>query len=211
MKTKLKNKSLVISSLLLVLALLFVPFISNLQVKAESVAQPEIVVNGSKLSTATATITCETTGATIYYTIDESDPSSSSTRMTYSSPITGLDEIGEIRAIAIKGDDSSTSTTYVINFDKLTWYEGAVAPIIDILGAIVPILLTLAGTAGAIFIVVLSVNYSKAEDASKREEAKKRLIGSIIGIVSMVALLIVAQLFVSNAAQILYWIRGLGS
>jgi len=211
MRTILKSKGLVVGGLILIFALMIIPFAAGLDVKAESVAQPEIVINGSNLSSATATITCDTAGTKMYYTIDESDPSSSSTRKTYNSPITGLDEIGEIRAIAVKGDDSSTIATYVINFDKLNWYEGAVAPIIDILGAIVPILLTLAGTAGAIFIVILSVNYSKAEDASKREEAKKRLIGSIIGIVSMVALLIVAQLFVSNAAQILYWIRGLGS
>ena len=63
------------------------------------VSTPVITLTGNSV-----TITCDTTGATIYYTLDGSTPTSSSTQ--YSAAFT-LDSSCTIKAIAIKGGKSS--------------------------------------------------------------------------------------------------------
>jgi len=51
---------------------------------------------------------------------------------------------------------------------------------------LVPLLIAVA-TAGMIYAVYLGINMIRAEDSGKREEAKKRLIWAVIGIVVIVA------------------------
>lgn len=53
---------------------------------------------------------------------------------------------------------------------------------------LVPIL-GIVGAAGVIWAIVLGINMARADSAEKREEAKKRLISLIVGIVIMVALI----------------------
>ncbi|MBR1395384.1 MAG: chitobiase/beta-hexosaminidase C-terminal domain-containing protein [Prevotella sp.] len=67
---------------------------------ADDVANPVITQSGSSV-----TITCSTDGATIYYTTDGSEPTSSST--AYSDAIT-IDNPCTVRAIAIKGENASS-------------------------------------------------------------------------------------------------------
>ena len=81
-------------------------------------------------------------------------------------------------------------------------------PVIDILDSMLLPILILLGTAGSIYAIVLGVNYSKAESADKREEAKKRMINAIIGIVVTLLLLILLKLFTANADTIAEWIQG---
>ncbi len=81
-------------------------------------------------------------------------------------------------------------------------------PVIDILDSMLLPILILLGTAGSIYAIVLGVNYSKAESADKREEAKKRMINAIIGIVVTLLLLILLKLFTANADTIAKWIQG---
>jgi hypothetical protein len=58
----------------------------------------------------------------------------------------------------------------------------------DILSTIVgPILIALGG-AGAIYIVVLGVQFAKSESEEKRTEAKKRMINLAVGVVLILAL-----------------------
>lgn len=90
------------------------------------------------------------------------------------------------------------------------WLETVVNPILGILDALLVPLLIVVGTAGSIYAVVLGVNYARAETSDKREEAKKRMINAVIGIVVMVFLLVVLQLFVANADTIVEWIGGVG-
>ena len=70
----------------------------------------------------TVTISCETVGATIYYTTDGTDPTNESTQFT--SAIT-VDESKTIKAIAYKGDDHSeiASATYTITPALTDYYE----------------------------------------------------------------------------------------
>ena len=81
---------------------------------AAAVATPTFSpVGGVYTSTQNVTLGCETTGADIYYTLDGSTPTASST------PYTGAISVSEtktIKAIAIKGSDASNvaSATYTI-------------------------------------------------------------------------------------------------
>lgn len=95
------------------------------------------------------------------------------------------------------------------NIQDSDWYKGVMVPILKLMENILVPLLILVGTAGSIYAVILGVNYSKAEDAGKREEAKKRLVNAIIGIVIMIALLIILWLFTKYADAIVEWIKSL--
>ena len=72
---------------------------------------------GTYTTAQTVTISCSTSGATIYYTIDGSTPSASST--TYNGPIT-ISETTTLKAIAIKDGTSSNvaTATYTIGGDE---------------------------------------------------------------------------------------------
>ncbi|MGN0748294.1 MAG: hypothetical protein ACI4L1_01260 [Christensenellales bacterium] len=66
------------------------------------------------------------------------------------------------------------------------WVESIYSGIMTIL---VPIL-AIVSAAGIIWAIVLGVNMARADSTDKREEAKKRLIGLVVGIVIMVVLII---------------------
>ena len=79
------------------------------------VATPTFSVDGGTYtSVQSVTISCATGGATIYYTTDGTDPTSSSTE--YTSAVS-IDHSCTLKAIAIKGDDESNvaSAAYTIN------------------------------------------------------------------------------------------------
>lgn len=85
-------------------------------VASSAVATPTISGTDNFLNSTQVTITCNTTGATIYYTTDGSTPTSST--MAYSSPFT-LTNSAKVQAIAIKSgmDDSEVATK---EFTKVT-------------------------------------------------------------------------------------------
>ena len=80
--------------------------------KVSSVKTPVIsLATGNYFETQNVTISCETNDATIYYTLDGTEPTSAST--LYNGAIT-ISETTTLKAIAIKGEDASavTSATY---------------------------------------------------------------------------------------------------
>lgn len=85
--------------------------------------------------------------------------------------------------------------------------KSIVKPIDELLDVIIVPLLILIGSAGLIYSIVLGVNYSKAENADKREEAKKRLVNTIIGFVILLVLLVLLRVFTNNAEDISDWIH----
>lgn len=93
--------------------------------------------------------------------------------------------------------------------NKMPWLK-VVEPILSLLEGVLPYLLIIIGTAGSIYAIVLGVNYARAETADKRDEAKKRMINAIIGLVAMILLLIILQLFVTYANDIAKWITDYG-
>ena len=93
----------------------------------ESVATPTITPASQKFHTPfVATIACTTTGTTIYYTLDDTDPTSSITRQTYTSPGVSIPAVTTtLKACAsLNGKNSSVaSATY-------TYTEQGDAPIV---------------------------------------------------------------------------------
>lgn len=92
------------------------------------------------------------------------------------------------------------------SWKEATWYTNIVQPIANALNIALGPILILLGSAGAIYAIVLGVNLSRAESADKREEAKKRLINFVIGIVAAIILLVLLKLLVKNIDSILTWI-----
>lgn len=81
---------------------------------AASVATPTFsLAEGTYTSAQSVTLSCTTTGATIHYTTDGNDPTSSSTEYTTAIPVTSTTTI---KAKAFKGTDASNiaSATYTI-------------------------------------------------------------------------------------------------
>ncbi len=72
---------------------------------------------------------------------------------------------------------------------------------------LVPLLIAVA-TAGMIYAVYLGVNLIRAEEQGKREEAKKRLIWAIIGIVVIVAGIALLYILRNNIASIMGLAQG---
>ena len=72
-----------------------------------------------------------------------------------------------------------------------------VAPLLEVLRVLVPVLLGVVGSVGAIWCIVLGVKYAKAEDPQEHEKAKSSLKNSIIGFVLIFVLLVALQIAVS--------------
>lgn len=65
---------------------------------------------------------------------------------------------------------------------------------LSIVNVVLPIILGVVLVFGLIYSIILGVNYARAEDSNARDEAKKRLIGAIVGIV--VALVLMAIIWI---------------
>lgn len=91
--------------------------------------------------------------------------------------------------------------------DTNSFFNTILGPIVDILDAMLVPILIIIGTAGSIYAIILGVNFAKAESADKREEAKKRMINAIIGLVVTIVLLILLKIFTANAQTIANWIN----
>ena len=94
-----------------------------------------------------------------------------------------------------------------ITDDKMpTWVKNIIVPILKVLDQLLIPVIIILGVAGAIYGIVLGVQFSKAETADKRDETKKRLINAVIGVVIMLVALIGMKIFVANAGTIFGWI-----
>lgn len=72
------------------------------------------------------------------------------------------------------------------------WPEnyGWLQNLFNVLNPILYAIMAVAGAAGAIYAIVLGVNLARAEDQSKRDEAKKRLITTLIAVAVTIALVL---------------------
>lgn len=87
-----------------------------------------------------------------------------------------------------------------------TWIKNIIVPILKVLDQLLIPVIIILGVAGAIYGIVLGVQFSKAETADKRDETKKRLINAVIGVVIMLVALIGMKIFVANAGTIFGWV-----
>ncbi len=59
---------------------------------------------------------------------------------------------------------------------------------------------------GVIYVIVLGVNYAKAE-GDGRAQAKKRMVNAIIGFVFFLVALVLLVIFIDNMEDIYVWVR----
>lgn len=221
---------------MLLLVMLVIPFILPGFIPEVQAASLKVTIKFNADKTiATVQHSGAPTGATVsvYYTLNETFPRlekgatgengavgsgidgyvlpAGSTKYPAAGVPINTDTHGVIKVVAFyKAGDGAVvyaHDTKYINYDNVTWYKNIMKPIISVAENVVPVLLILVGTAGSIYVIILSVRYSKAEETGVREEAKKHLLHAIIGIVVMVFLLILAWLFTRYAGDIMSWIR----
>lgn len=72
-----------------------------------------------------------------------------------------------------------------------------VQPIIDFCGVLVPVLLAVVGALGGIWVILLCVKFSKADDPQEHEKAKKALKNAVIGFILIFILLIMLKVGLS--------------
>ena len=89
--------------------------------------------------------------------------------------------------------------TVNVNDKEGQW--GWVGEVVDAINLILYPILVLVGTAGVIYAVVLGVKLARAESADQQQEAKKRMINFIIGLVSIIALILLLKLFCTYLPQ----------
>ena len=77
-------------------------------------------------------------------------------------------------------------TDLVSSYSDLSW----VGTLFQYLYPILYAILAVVGAAGVIYSIVLGINLAKAEDQSKRDEAKKRLVTTIIAVAVTLVLII---------------------
>lgn len=73
-----------------------------------------------------------------------------------------------------------------------------VGSVVDAINTVVWPLLIVVAAAGTIYAIVLGVNMARADSTEKREEAKKRVINVLVGMVIIIGLILLLQLFVNN-------------
>ena len=79
--------------------------------------------------------------------------------------------------------------------------SGAVNTVTEKVTAAIESLLTpaliIAATAGLLYAVYLGIVMAKAEEAGKRDEAKKRVINVVVALVTVVVLILLLKLFIN--------------
>ena len=86
------------------------------------------------------------------------------------------------------------STIYAMSEKEL---NQIVKPLLDVLGILVPVLLGVVGSLGAVWVIFLGVKFAKAEEPQDHEKAKNNLRNAIIGFALIFILLVALQIGVS--------------
>ena len=69
-------------------------------------------------------------------------------------------------------------------------FNPILAPVLEVLNAILWPAIGLVGSIGTIYCIILGVKLAKSDEAGSREKAKKDLIGAIVGFVCIFVLII---------------------
>ena len=72
--------------------------------------------------------------------------------------------------------------------------NSVVKPLLEVLNVLVPVLLSVVGAVGTIWVIFLGVKYARAEEPQEHEKARNSLKNAIIGFVLIFVLLIALQI-----------------
>ena len=78
------------------------------------------------------------------------------------------------------------------------WVNDIVSTMRDIVNKIIWPAIAIILTLGIVYVIILGVNYAKAETSDKKEEAKKRIINAVVGVVIMLALIAILNVFLNS-------------
>ncbi|MCL2770788.1 MAG: pilin [Firmicutes bacterium] len=79
-------------------------------------------------------------------------------------------------------------------FENMEW----LLTLTQVVNSITLILMIAVGMGGTVYAVILGVNLARAEDAERREEAKKRLIWALVGIGAIFVLIVLINIAFGN-------------
>ena len=103
------------------------------------------------------------------------------------------------------------SLNFFFNFNKLgaggDWVNDIVTTMKDIVDKIMWPTIAIILTLGIVYVIILGVNYAKAETSDKKEEAKKRIINAVVGVVIMLALIAILRVVIDNMDGIVSWVK----
>ena len=87
------------------------------------------------------------------------------------------------------------------------WME-MMAVIVDIVNQFMPVFMIGIGLVGSIYVIILSVKYAKAENDDAKNEAKKKLINTIIGVAVGLLIMVVLSVWLKHSNAIAEWLSG---
>lgn len=82
--------------------------------------------------------------------------------------------------------------------------------IVKIVDQFMPVVMIGVGLVGAIYIIIISVKYAKAENEDEKNETKKKLINTVIGVVIGLLIMIVLSVWLKNSKEIADYLNGFG-
>ena len=86
-----------------------------------------------------------------------------------------------------------------------------VKTLVRIIDQFMPVVMIGLGVVGAIWIIVLSIQYGKAESEDVKTEAKKKLINTIVGVCIGLLIMIVLTVWLKNSEVIAEWLQSAGT
>ena len=89
--------------------------------------------------------------------------------------------------------------------EDASWASNILAAITRVIDTLLWPIFGIVAALGIVYAIVLGVNYAKAETSDKKEEAKKRIINAVVGVVVMLALIVVIKVFINNIPQVKQW------
>ena len=83
--------------------------------------------------------------------------------------------------------------------------------LVKIVDQFLPVAMIMLGVVGAIWVIVLGVQYGKAESDEVKNEAKKKLINTLVGVCIGLLIMIVLTVWLKNSDAIADWLRNGGA
>ena len=120
-----------------------------------------------------------------------------------------LSSVFNMLASGYVGDfDNANKGSYKTDADN-KWMD-MLRVLVEIVDQFMPVIMIGLGFVGAIFIIILSVRYAKAESDDARSEAKKKLINTAIGVVIGLLIMVVLAVWLKNSNSIATWLSDFG-
>lgn len=88
----------------------------------------------------------------------------------------------------------SSAATPAPSADINTGLQSAVAPVVELINAMLIPAMMIVGAIGTLYCILLGVKFAKAEEQQEREKAKQHLKNAIIGFVLIFVLIVVLNL-----------------